>query len=116
MKASAETPSGGSPAFTLDTYQEVKECLYEMGSPLVLGNSRSGAFPFRAFQMNNLPELSRVMREDLRAQLAPLDRYGPVGLATAAVSWLRTLVGATLNAVGANVCCCPGTTHSIDVY
>jgi hypothetical protein len=77
--------------FTLDTYPEGVECLYSRQS-----------FSFWGIPMKHLPDPSRVMREDLRAQIAPLDRYGLAGLATAIAVWLRTLAGAVPNAVGAD--------------
>ena len=55
-----------------------------------------------------------AMRADLRAQLAPLDRYGMVGPIAAAVSGLRALVRALSQALcqalrqapGASARCC----------
>ncbi len=38
---------------------------------------------------------TRLLRSDLCAQLAPLNRYGPIGLSTALVEGLRALFGAT---------------------
>jgi hypothetical protein len=43
----------------------------------------------------SFPRPPRLLRCDLCAQLAPLNRYGPTGLSTALVDGLRALFGAT---------------------
>jgi hypothetical protein len=45
--------------------------------------------------------LSPLIVCDLRAQLAPLNRYGPPDLGTAAAHGLRVLIGASRKAVSA---------------
>jgi hypothetical protein len=49
---------------------------------------------------------------DLRAQLAPLNRYGPSGLGVAVAHGLHALIGLSRNAVGAVVARNPVIAHN----
>jgi len=48
---------------------------------------------------------AQVVRSDLCAQIAPLDRYGLSGFSAALVDGLRALFGATRRALGADGGC-----------
>jgi hypothetical protein len=51
---------------------------------------------------------SRLIRHDLCAQIAPLDRYGPAGLGAALADGLQALVNASRTALCAAVGCAEG--------
>ena len=47
----------------------------------------------------------RLLRSDLCAQLAPLDRYGLAGFSSALVDGVRALIGASRRTHDAEECC-----------
>ena len=60
--------------------------------------------PFSLDRASERPD-PRLLRSDLCAHLAPLDRYGLAGFSSALVDGIRTLIGASRRVHDAGGCC-----------